>query len=193
MSVYILYRKDSEWHKFMGGVYKITFGHKYYIGKTKFLHHRRNAHEKHINHILSGYIEDFRYSNNNMYYYIVRHLQENPSIRIGYIEMVQCCHNSKQMDYCEGKILYNLLNNEDCLNYGKHKPPLTRSPMTILPSCNIYEYYRWFYNPSIDCEVMEIDDISTSGFPRRLNRSLPYDTEKWYILQSLCSKFGNVS
>ena len=97
--VYILHPPNREWERNMGGIYKITFGHKFYIGKTRLLVQRLISHDKKINQAIKYYPDRVKEIDSNMYFNIAKYLIENPKIRVGYVELIQPCATQKEMDY----------------------------------------------------------------------------------------------
>ena len=191
-NIYILHPKNMQWQRNMGGIYKITFGNKYYIGKTQLLNKRLFEHELSINKSFEYYKHGLKYSAYGMYINLIKYLIDNPKIKIGYIELIQPCLNTKQMDYYESEILFNLRYNDDCLNIGKHNACINRKIGTELPSCKIYEQYRWFYNPKLNVEIFELDDITLSGTPKKINSKVSMLNEKRGILQQFIDKYDKL-
>jgi hypothetical protein len=187
----ILFKPGQYWQRHLSCVYKITIGHKFYIGKTELLNRRRGQHENGINEAINDY-PNRHPCTMSAHHKIAIFLLENPQIDVGYIEMIQCADNSKLLDYAEAELIFNSLGNSDCLNAGIYKPCISRSPKKSLIKIRIYEYYRWFYNPATDQEVIEWDEVNVKG--ALVSRDNPKGVAlRFRLIQQISDKYGILS
>lgn len=118
----ILYKVPQ--HRLMRCVYKITFGGKFYIGRSTLLAQRIAAHETGINTALRGYAKHINsgasiYSvpgKSSMYMRLAKYLLENPQIKHGVVEVITRGITEDDLYVNELPILRNLIGNPDCLN-----------------------------------------------------------------------------
>lgn len=184
--IYILLPQNSNWMRHVSCIYRISFGNKYYIGKTKLLNMRLWSHIKNINAAINEY-PIFTTKTTKSYEKTVRFLLENPKINVGYIEVLHQCENEYELWYMENKYLRDSRGDANCLNTSFYCGAINRE-CNMLIQQRVYEYYRWFYNPAYDHELAEWDDITTAGKWRQRNRGNAYD--KYSLLQSIVDRYG---
>jgi hypothetical protein len=112
--MYITIEYKNPHHKLMKGIYKITFGRKFYIGQCRRLSVRVFQHQRGINGCMSRYGMPKSYE--KVYLPWARYLFENPQIKFGTIEMLQRCVTAKELMIAEASYLQDLRTNPDCLN-----------------------------------------------------------------------------
>lgn len=108
----------------MRGVYKITFGNKFYIGRANCLASRMYQHQTAINGVMKIYASminlkgaDGCYADKWFSYRkFAKYLQENPKIKYGVVEVLQRCSGIKDLYETEYAILRSVRGNPDCLN-----------------------------------------------------------------------------
>jgi hypothetical protein len=176
------------WQRHTSAIYKITFGHRFYIGRSQLVYQRWLAHERNINIALSQY-PDLNMRDYGYYINLIRYLLENPNINVGYIEVIRQCESFYELCQAENVILNDFVGNPDCFN---------RSFVMVEPNCpnipliqeSFYEFYRWFYNPKYDMEVMETQHISRKGHDLFGKVKSGPILERKIILQQIIDKYG---
>lgn len=110
-------------HYWMKGIYKITIGGKFYIGKALNVGMRAYQHELEINTALKNYSRlmnigpDGREEMSKMgYLNIARYIHENPSITGGTVEVLQRQVCSNMMYFSENMYLKEIEFNRDSYN-----------------------------------------------------------------------------
>jgi hypothetical protein len=101
-------------HKLMRGVYRITMGNKFYIGRTRFFATRVWRHDKALNQALRYYPDLL--PDHEMYREWCRYLHENPKIKEAKCEIIHYCEDDDALHEMENKLLREVLNHPDCLN-----------------------------------------------------------------------------
>jgi hypothetical protein len=102
---------DSEQDLGKMGVYRIWFGTKFYIGSTWNSTNRINSHMVAINEaLLSEEIGTNSIGN------MVRHIRENPEVKIGFFYMIEICEHQCELADCEGAYLRAYKGDPNCLN-----------------------------------------------------------------------------
>src|SRR5882757_796778 len=79
--VYILFKPGQYWERHTSGVYKITFGRRFYIGRSKLLFNRWHSHYRGLNMALNDY-PDYDQANHGYYGQLIQYLLENPQIKV---------------------------------------------------------------------------------------------------------------
>lgn len=113
--VRILFKPGQFWERHVSGVYKITFGRRFYIGRSKLLFSRWQSHNRGLNLALSQY-PGYNETSYGYYGCLIQYLLENPKITVGYIELLHQCENDYELWYMENKILHDNRSNPDCVN-----------------------------------------------------------------------------
>jgi hypothetical protein len=93
------------------GIYKITVGGKFYIGKTSNLYRRVNQHEIAINKSLLNYPTAY-----NNYSHWAKYIYENEGIQKCVVDVIQRCVSDSELHYSEMYYLKELRGHPDCLN-----------------------------------------------------------------------------
>lgn len=187
-TIHILLRPNSHWMNHVSCVYRIKFGEKFYIGRTKQLYSRLCAHIRNINHAINQFPDC--HPNFDYYGKLPQFILENEYINVGYIEVLCQCEDEYKLWYMENKYLADFKGNPDCLNrtFSNQRPNMEFQPLI---QQRVYEYYRWFYNPKFDQELIEWDVISQSGRQRSLEK-VTAKVEQYSIIQSFVDKYGKI-
>lgn len=117
-----------------GGVYKLWFGDKFYIGRSRCLVQRMSSHLNDLNARLSGKRIP---SDPTLDYYqkVIKHLKKNKDIVVVRIEIVRFCKTDDELVANEQKQFDKHINDEMCLNFGFVATPYKylRSEESIYP------------------------------------------------------------
>jgi hypothetical protein len=120
-----------------GGIYKIWFGEKYYIGRSRYLIGRCRGHENYTYKRLNGLIKPDKIDKELDYYKkIVAHLKKNKKIVEAKVEVLEYCDHDYWLYIKENKHLKAAKNDQNCLNMGfeskPYKEPRTRNDYPVL-------------------------------------------------------------
>jgi len=165
-------------HRLMRGVYKITIGGKFYIGKASILQTRAYQHETALNKAINNYaeIKNLKSCNGSaaeiasMYMEFAQHIAENPSITHGTIEVIQRCISPVQLYIAEHKILRMLVGNRDCLNkafYGTKPRPFELTNWDVKKVGKVFYYFDPSNPTELFPHVYNISAIGEISKPRR--------------------------
>ena len=186
--IHILFKPGQFWQRHVSGVYKITFGRVFYIGRSKLIFNRWHSHNRGLNLALSQY-PIYDESSYGYYGQLVQYLLENPKITVGYIEVLHQCENDYELWYMENKYLQDNKGNPDCVNRAFYGNRPTKEIFPIIKH-RVYAYYRWFYNAEHDQEAIEWDEITTSGRIRRNNKIKYRAVEMLLLAQQIAETHG---
>lgn len=189
--VYILFKPGQYWQRHVSGVYKITFGHRFYIGRSKLLFNRWQSHNRGINKALREY-PNHDEANAGYYGSMLRYLHENPKIKVGYVELLHQCENDYELWCMENKYLQDNKNNPDCFNRAFYAGRPTKEIFPIIQQ-RIYVHYRWFYNAKWDQEAIEWDEITVKGTIRKRDNIRDGSLELLLLVQQMAESYGIVS
>lgn len=98
----------------MKGIYRITFGNKYYIGQCKRLAARVYQHERSVNGCMDRYRQPR--PSDQMYMPWAQYLLENPMVVTGKVELIQRSITAWDLFCAEEVYLSEHISNPDCLN-----------------------------------------------------------------------------
>lgn len=104
----------NEYHKLMKGIYKLTVGDKFYIGRANRLAERMYQHQGLINRCLSRYA--MPKLSESHYIKFAKYLHENPLITTISAEIIQRGISSWDLHYAEHNWLTEIKGHPDCLN-----------------------------------------------------------------------------
>lgn len=139
--------------RLMKCVYKITFGHRFYVGRTKNLSFRVAQHERGINFLMNnyadistnGYKTELKRKQVSYYKSTAQFLLENPKITTGKVEVLQRALTNNELYFAENKYLRELDGNRDCLNkaFNASKPKRSEkyTLWDVVKIGNVFYYY----------------------------------------------------
>ena len=186
----IIFEPGCAWMQYLSGIYKITFGEKFYIGRSHFIYKRRYEHYISINKIIAGN------SDPKLDYYggLSVYLKENPKIKVGYMKVIYASESYEEMCAAEDVILRSYVGNSDILNRGfySHSHPITPKFMMKLIEKNNKKY---FLNKLHEELIKEGDELAWTGkIKTRNTQSEKSDTLSHFdYLQSYLEKFGKTA
>lgn len=106
------------------GVYKLWFGDKFYIGRSRHLNDRLRSHERDLNRRKNG-----RWWNitgpQDFYQFVIMHLKKNPQINVAYMEVLEYCKTDEELIAAEQKYFDMHEWDVNCLNLGLVASPYT--------------------------------------------------------------------
>ncbi len=110
-------------HRLFPGIYKITLGGKFYIGKANVPAERIRVHESSLNKALQVFYErrfedipKAQYASYLKYKRWVKYLHENPKVNIGCVEIIQRGIHPISLYYMENRHLNAIKDHPDSLN-----------------------------------------------------------------------------
>jgi hypothetical protein len=186
----IIFEPNSSWHRYASGVYKLTFGHRFYIGRTNLLYNRWYNHFTDINKLVNGS------KSRTLEYYgeTAQYLIENPKINVGYLRLVAVCQSFDEMCIVENSILNSYKGNPDILNRSLSSVRPDVAPKFMIEIKKIKNELA-FYNP-YHCEISKEGDLLTalgSKKVRQYHSQREDDIEYLLSLQDYLDKYGKVS
>lgn len=186
----ILFEPNCSWHRYASGVYKLSFGHRFYIGRTNLLYTRWYSHFTDINKLINGS------KSPTLEYYgdTARYLIENPKIKVGYIQLIAVCQSFDEMCIVENSILNSYRGNPDILNRGLSSVRPDVDPRFMIEIRQLNDGLC-FYNPYY-CEITkEGDSLTSAGNKkvRKLTGQRQDDIDLLLTLQDHLDKYGKVS
>lgn len=100
-----------------GGVYRLWFGDKFYIGRTRCLVTRMSAHLSDLNAHLAG---KRKVADPALDYYqkIIKHLKSDKKLSVVRVQILQFCKNDDELVATEQKCFDRYVNDKNCLNFG---------------------------------------------------------------------------
>jgi hypothetical protein len=126
-----------QWHHSVdniegGGIYKIWFGSKFYIGRTRYLKGRKRSHERDLNRRKIG-----RWwkpeSQFDFYQLVLVHLNKNPQIKVAEVEILEYCKTDDELVAAEQKYFDLHIWDANCLNLGYVATPYKTEPIIRKP------------------------------------------------------------
>lgn len=107
-----------------GGIYRIWFGKKYYIGRSRCLKSRRKGHENALYKRLNGLLNDAKIDPELDYYkLVIAHLKINKKIVVAKAEVLVYCDPDHLLVRNEAKFLKKAKGDPNCLNVGFEVKP----------------------------------------------------------------------
>lgn len=123
--------KDHDTEIMCGGVYKIWFGDKFYIGRTRYLWKRIRSHERDLNNRKKGRWWTIT-GPQDFYQFVIAHLKKNPQIQVAYMEVLERCDTDEALVAAEQKYFDMHEWDTNCLNLGlvatPYKPTEPKQP-----------------------------------------------------------------
>lgn len=183
----ILFEPNCSWHRYASGVYKLTFGHRFYIGRTNLLYNRWYCHFTDINKLVNGS------KSPKLDYYgdTGQYLIENPKIKVGYLQLIAVCQSFDEMCIVENSILNSYCGNPDILNRGLSSVRPDVAPkfmIEIKPLKNELAFYNPYY-----CEITKEGDFLTAAGNKKVRNCTSQrqdDIELLLSLQDYLDKHG---
>lgn len=186
----IIFEPGCAWMQYLSGIYKITFGEKFYIGRSHFIYKRRYDHYVSVNKIINGD------ESPNLAYYggLSAHLKENPKIKVGYMRVIHVSECFQEMCVAEDLILRSYIGNPDILNrgfYAQSHPVVPKFMMKLVEK----KKKRYFFNTFHEELINEGDELTWTGkIKTRESKSDKSDTLLHFsYLQSYLEKFGKTA
>ena len=110
-----------------GGIYKIWFGKKYYIGRSRWLANRIKGHENYLYKRLNGLVDAAEIHEELDYYkFIMAHVTRNKSMKTALAEVVEYCDSDYFLWKKENKHLRLAKGDPNCLNVGFEAKPYAK-------------------------------------------------------------------
>lgn len=107
-----------------GGIYRIWFGKKYYIGRSRCLKNRLTGHENYLYKRLNGLIPEEKIHEELDYYqFIFAHVSRVKSIKTAQAEVLEYCDSDYYLWKKENKHLRLAKGDPNCLNVGFEAKP----------------------------------------------------------------------
>lgn len=107
-----------------GGIYRIWFGQKYYIGRTRSLKTRIKSHRSDLNARLAGTYKDPLYDPAlDMYQKVMKHLKTIKDTNLFMVEVLIYCDEDEHLVLNEQKWFDKVKNDPNCLNLGFEAKP----------------------------------------------------------------------
>lgn len=175
----ILFEPNCSWHRYASGVYKLTFGHRFYIGRTNLLYNRWYCHFVDINKLVNG----SKSPTLDYYGETGRYLIENPKIKVGYIQLIALCQSFDEMCLVENSVLNSYQGNPDILNRSLHsvRPDVTPKFMIEVKRFNDEPiFYNAYY-----CEISKNGDLLTASGNKKIRKTTSQREDDIELLLSL--------
>lgn len=186
--IHIIFEPNQSWNKYVSGVYKITFGEKFYIGRTNIVFNRWWNHNKSINDLINRNLLNPRESH---YGGLQRYLFENPNIKIGYMQVIYRTECFYDMCNAEDLILKFYKNHPDALNRNFYASSPSAS-VSFMMQMTVRNNKRYFLNPSNN-ELFQEGDVVTSQCKKKTSdRETDKDAKLLYLdcMQDYVDKYG---
>lgn len=107
-----------------GGIYRLWFGEKYYIGRSRTLKYRIKSHRSDINARLAGTYKDPLYDPNiDMYQHVIKHIKKLKGVTLFKAEVLIYCDTDDELVANEQKWFDKVKSDKNCLNYGFEAKP----------------------------------------------------------------------
>lgn len=184
----IIFEPGFSWNRYASGIYKITFGQKFYIGRSHFLLARWYTHYSDIEKSLTDPFNpkfDF-------YGSLISYLQENPRIKVGYIKLIKVCEDYMDMCASEDILLQSYRGHPDIANKILSSR-VSPSPPKFMIQIRNTKNKRYFYNPFFEEVYEDGDELTSIGQKRTRNLSKNKrqdDIDYFLCLQDYVEKFG---
>lgn len=115
-------RITIEWHKSVkkppegGAVYRLWFGDKFYIGRSRAVRYRLKSHQSSLRVRLVS--KKPVQCHNDFYQFVIAHLLANPDITVAYMEILELCNDDAGLVASEQKYFDKYIWDKRCLNLG---------------------------------------------------------------------------
>lgn len=185
----IIFEPGCSWNRYASGIYKITFGEKFYIGRTYFLFSRWYAHYLDIHKGINGDLPNHKLE---FYGSLINYLQENQRIKVGYIQLIKVCQDYQDMCASEDIILRSYKGHPDIVNKNLSSQ-ISPKAAKFMIQLVFKKDKKFFYNPFYKEIFQEGDDVTSLGQKRKRNISNNQrsdDIEYFLALQDYVDKFG---
>jgi hypothetical protein len=175
-------------HRLFPGIYKITLGGKFYIGKANVPAERIKVHENSLNRALQVFYErrfedipKAQYANYLKYKKWVKYLHENPKVNVGRVEIIQRGIHPISLYYMENRHLNAIKDHPDSLN-AIFTSPRPNADDHHYCDAKITQNQLLLFNPLNGASIFANSISKTySELKKRMNASLDPTTYRKYI------------